>query len=427
MAAVNIRHLLKVKINIIRLLLLRRRRKRLEKYKERFSVRRIYPERKQKGEYHLLVKELMLYDEEYFFHCFRMSPTTLEKLLSWIGPLLKRASTKMREAISPSERLCVCLRYLVTGDAQVTIAASYRMSAAVVGRIINDTCEVLWNTLIEKGYLKNPSTPEEWKSISKDFEKFWNFPNCIGAIDGKHVLIQAPANSGSAYFNYKKTFSIVLMAVCNAKYQFTLADIGDIERQSDGSVYGSSHLGYAIENSKLNVPSPTKLPNSEKLSHALCASCWWCIWLKNTHDEAIPDPKPVSPSTCACGIAASRFRIFRRPIVANLQKVTLVTKAVIALHNFLMVTNSSTNSKYCPRNYIDQDGPSGFRAGDWRSETNSGMGLQPISKTGSNNYSKDAASVREGYQEYFVSEGVVEWQWELVSPQASAMTPSWTD
>ena len=48
-------------------------------------------------------------------------------------------------------------------------------------------------------------------------------------------------------------------------------------------------------------------------------------------------------------------------------------------------------------------------------ETNSGMGLQPISKTGSNNYSKDAASVRERYQEYFVSEGVVEWQWELVS------------
>ena len=55
------------------------------------------------------------------------------------------------------------------------------------------------------------------------------------------------------------------MAVCNAKYQFTLVDIGDIGRQSDGSVYGSSHLGYAIENNKLNVPSPTKLPNSEKV------------------------------------------------------------------------------------------------------------------------------------------------------------------
>lgn len=109
----------------------------------------------------------------------------------------------MRDAISPSERLCVCLRYLVTGDAQVTIAARHRMSATIVGRIINETCEVLWNTLIEKGYLKNPSTEEEWKAISKQFEQSWNFPNCIGALDGKYVLMQAPANSGSAYFNYK--------------------------------------------------------------------------------------------------------------------------------------------------------------------------------------------------------------------------------
>ena len=78
MAAVNIRHLLKVKINIIRLLLLRRRRKRLEKYKKRFSVRRIYAEREQKGEYHLLVKELMLYDEEYFFTVFACHPQHLK-------------------------------------------------------------------------------------------------------------------------------------------------------------------------------------------------------------------------------------------------------------------------------------------------------------------------------------------------------------
>ena len=142
---------------------------------------------------------------------------------------------------------------IVAGDAQVTIAASYRMSAAVVGRIINDACEVRWNKLIEKGYLKNPSTPEEWKSISKDFEKFWNYPNCIGAIDGKHVLIQAPASSGPAYFNYKKTFSIVLMAVCNAKYQFTLVDFGDIGRQSDGIEVFMDPVTWVVPSKIINL------------------------------------------------------------------------------------------------------------------------------------------------------------------------------
>lgn len=38
----------------------------------------------------------------------------------------------------------------------------------------------------------------------------------------------------------------------------------------------------------------------------------------------------------AFGIATSRFRIFRRPISAHVDTATAVTKAIIALHNFLI-------------------------------------------------------------------------------------------
>ena len=49
-------------------------------------------------------------------------------------------------------------------------------------------------------------------------------------------------------FLITRKHSIVLMAIYNARYQFTIVDIGDSGRQRDGSVYANSNLGYAIEN-----------------------------------------------------------------------------------------------------------------------------------------------------------------------------------
>ena len=181
-----------------------------------------------------------------------MSTTIFEELLTWIAPYIQKQETKMREPISPRERLCIALRYLVTGNVQVTIVANYHMNSAIVGRI-SETCKAIWGELINKGYLDHPNSEHDWLKVAEEFEDRWNFPNALGAIDGKHVVMQAPARSGSSFYNYKKTHSIVLMAICNARYQFTVVDIGDIGRQSDGSVYANSNLGYVFENKQLKL------------------------------------------------------------------------------------------------------------------------------------------------------------------------------
>ncbi|GIY76705.1 hypothetical protein CDAR_603851 [Caerostris darwini] len=65
-------------------------------------------------------------------------------------------------------------------------------------------------------------------SVSYQFRigRSTQFPNCIESKDGKHVLIQAPPNTGSQYHNYKGGFSIILLACVDTDYKFVLVDIG---------------------------------------------------------------------------------------------------------------------------------------------------------------------------------------------------------
>ena len=118
----------------------------------------------------MLVKDLRLHDELFFFKYFRMSPAIFGELLTWIPPYIQKQETKMREPISPRERLCVAFRHLVTGDAQVTIAVNYRISPAIVGRTISETCKAIWDELINKGYLDHPNSEHDWLKVAQEFE-----------------------------------------------------------------------------------------------------------------------------------------------------------------------------------------------------------------------------------------------------------------
>lgn len=109
-----------------------------------------------------------------------------------------------------------------------------------------------------------PQTEEKWKKIATEFYNKWQFPNCVGAIDTKHSKIQKPKHSGSLYLNYKKEFSIVLLAVVNAYHEFIMPNVEINGRISDGGVLRYSTFGQVLYNGKLNLLPPVRFPRSEK-------------------------------------------------------------------------------------------------------------------------------------------------------------------
>ncbi|KAL4714708.1 hypothetical protein ACJJTC_005198 [Scirpophaga incertulas] len=156
--------------------------------------------RNQEGEYHYLFPRL-LSDSARFHTYFRMSKTKFYKLLYWTKPHIQQQDTRFRKSIGAEERLMVTIRFLATGDSFKTIGESFRLGYSTVQEIIHTTCAVIWEVL-SKLVMPEPNK-EMWKKISEDFHNKWNYPNCLGALDGKHIKIQAPAKIGDEAFPLK--------------------------------------------------------------------------------------------------------------------------------------------------------------------------------------------------------------------------------
>ena len=78
-------------------------------------------------------------------------------------------------------------------------------------------------------------------------------PHVIGAIDGKHIAMECPKNTGSLYHSYKGFFSQVLLAVCDAKCKFIFIDVGQYGSTNESIILKNSELGRRLESYSLNI------------------------------------------------------------------------------------------------------------------------------------------------------------------------------
>lgn len=70
----------------------------------------------------------------------------------------------------------------------MSLKYQFYIAQSTISRIIFETCEALWAVLMP--IVLNPPGQNEWKNVADGFESKCQFPNCIGAVDGKHVVMQ---------------------------------------------------------------------------------------------------------------------------------------------------------------------------------------------------------------------------------------------
>ena len=111
-------------------------------------------------------------------------------------------------------------------------------------------------------------TEEEWKTIAETFEKRAQFPNCIGAVDGKHVRIKQPPHSGSLYYNYKRFF-LLLFAICDEDYKFISTDVGAYGKCNDSSIFKESAIYEKLVKKELKIPDkcPISITNDTPMPY----------------------------------------------------------------------------------------------------------------------------------------------------------------
>ena len=302
-------------------------------------------------------------------------------------------------------------RFLATGDSYNTISASYRVGKTTVSTIVNETCRVLWKTL-QPLYMPKPDR-NQWDQSTHGFHTKWQFPNCLGALDGKHVQIFAPKNTGTMYFNYKKTFSVVLLALVDHNYSFSVIDVGSYGSNSDGGIFRRSILGQKLASSTLDIPGDKALPGAEKGDELPCVI---------VGDEAFPSlenllrPFPGTNladderifnyrlsrarriSENAFGILVNRWRLYHRKVPLQPENVDAVVKATCVLHNMLQKRGTPVPRPPQPTDEI-------YRIDD-------GI-LRQLERVG-HRQKKDALGVRNAFKDYFMSNaGAVPWQHQL--------------
>lgn len=371
------------------------------------------------GQYRLVMEELRLKDVSAFKNFTRMTPDLFYWLLDKLVPRIQKQDTFWRSAIEPGVRLALTLRFFATGDSYMSLSYSWLVAHNTISKIVRDVAEAIIEEF-GQDLLSPPVTADKWQEVAAKFERRWNFPHVLGAIDGKHVAIRCPKSTGSIYYNYKGFYSIVMLALVDGDYRFIWVDAGSNGACSDAQIWNACVLKQSIDDEEIGIPDGKPVVEGEQdVPYFLVGDDAFALrpYLQKPHskrdlerDERIFNYRLSRARRIvenAFGILANRFGCLLTTLRLEPKTCTSVVLACCCLHNILR----DHTVGYLTGNVDEEDKDHNLIPAPWRRNKQL---LDGRGDGARNTASQQGKGVRDYLTTYFSAEGAVEWQDRMV-------------
>ena len=299
-------------------------------------------------------------DDTRFKTNFRITKGTFLFILAEIREDLQRETTA-EVPVTPEIRLAVCLYRLARGDYLHTIAELTGLGTSTVCDIVREVSGVLVNRLWHNFVVKNfPNNSEKLKEVMAAFEEKWQYPSCIGAVDGCHLPIKCPRGgqeSAKEYHNFKNFFSIVLMALVDSKQRFMWASSGFPGNSHDAIILQSTKLYSRIKEGNIIPQLVGKHGNVDMYPMIIGDSAFpFHTWLMKPYTNAVLTPQQryfnyrLSRARMvvegAFGQLKGRWRVLMRKNECEENTLKTMSLACVVLHNICIDLDDKTNRNW---------------------------------------------------------------------------------
>jgi hypothetical protein len=146
-----------------------------------------------------------------FQQSFRMSRHSFFTLHSLVQPYIQRKQTHLRPTISSEHRLAIFLYHITQGVGYTTCSNLFAVGRSTVSMIVGEVSHAIVDHL-SSIYVQFPGIDEATRTM-EFFRAKSGIPGIVACIDGCHIPIIQPANSGTAYCNRKGIYSINVQGI----------------------------------------------------------------------------------------------------------------------------------------------------------------------------------------------------------------------